>query len=87
MQATAFLGKSGGRYGQHRAQRVGHAVPAHPAVARPGHEATLARTHDEQVIGAAGDGDQDRAWLAALHDRLDGKVVGDLAPGRLKRSP
>src|SRR5690349_11805956 len=61
--------------------------PAVQAAARPGHEATLARTDDEQVIGLAGEADQDRPWLAALHDRLDGKVGVDLAPGRLKRRP
>src|SRR5690348_3897583 len=87
VQPTALVGKGGGRYRKDRAQRVGHAVPAHPAVTRPGHEATLARTHDEQVTGLAGEGDQDRPWLAALHDRLDGKVGGDLTPGRLKRRP
>jgi Putative transposase of IS4/5 family (DUF4096) len=87
VQAPAFLGKTGGRYGQHRAQRVGHAVPAHPAVGRPGREPALARTHDKQVIRPAGECDQDRPRLAALHDRLDGKVGGDLAPGRFERRP
>ena len=41
----------------------------------------------EQVIGLAGEGNQDGPWLAAPHDRLDGKVGRDLAPGRLKRRP
>src|SRR5947199_4674006 len=53
----------------------------------PGHEAALARTRDEQVIGPAGESDQDRPRLAALHNRLDGKVGRDLAPGRLERPP
>ncbi len=46
-----------------------------------------ARAHDKQIVGPAGEGDQDLPGLAALHDRLDGKVGRDLAPGRLKRGP
>src|SRR5579859_5349671 len=87
VQAAAFLGEDGGRHGQDRALRVRHAVPAHPAAGRPGHHAAPAGAHDEQVAGPGGEGDQHRAGLAALHDRLDGQIVRNEAPGGVERVP
>src|SRR5436190_18485686 len=82
-----FPGERRRRNGDDWALGVGQAVTAHLAGDQPGQRTTAARTHDQQVAGAAGQIDQDPASLAPLDDRLHWRVVRDLSPGRVERIP
>jgi hypothetical protein len=50
---------------------MGQAVAAHLARDHSGERTTATCAHYEQVIGAAGGTNEDRASLAAFHDGLD----------------
>ncbi len=82
-----FPGERRRRNGDDWAPGVGQAVTAHLAGDQPGQRTAAARTHDQQVAGAAGQIDQDPASLAPLDDRLHRRVAGDLSPGRVERIP
>jgi hypothetical protein len=76
-----FVGEWGRRDGQDRAPGVGPAVAAHPAVHDRGQGAPAAGPYHQQVAGAAGGADQDRAGLAAPDQGLHRQVGGRCSPG------
>ena len=76
------------RNGNHRAAGMGQAVAAHlPGAGHPGERTTAASTHDQHVAGSGGYLEQDPARLAALHDKLDRRIVWDMPPGCYQSIP
>jgi hypothetical protein len=82
-----FPGQYGRRNGDHRALGMGQAVAAHLATDHPGQRTTTASTHDQQVPGAVGQGDQDPASLTPVHERVDRRISGDFSPDCDERIP
>ena len=64
---------------------MGQAVAAHPAACDPGQGAPAAGSHYQQVAGAAGGVDQDRAGPPPPDDRPDRQIGGRFSPGEVQR--